>query len=792
MSGRLKVLLPGHKYIGPGNELEGEPIDKDDEIAQVHDNAYHQAKDKYSIVQEDDIAIHSFAKDALETGNVHSALGALGIGAKRVIETAIGVQYPRMPPTPAPTVHPFGISKKGNPLTAPQWQYALNQRTKNLPQDQRYERQLEAHQHLYKALGEHGYLQKFKNIKNVASLATIQKFAGKEPSQDWDVSWGDAGDFDVDLFDPSQVPGRTNQAANNDKSFNVDGVGRALLDRLSQGDAGHSAVMYGAAAPSNLKRPSSPNSSGDDLHTPKKQAVETQIQKEPNLFYSDDESSSEDMIIDSPPASIDENGPTSEPANIPGDASGKVGETDPSQGLPVSAAVPGSPDGQIGAEGMSGAGGGGASPAPLAFFRAKGFKDNGGSYSFHNSFRMRSYGTANFQYQRPQSATVLYSDVTVTSMVDLPVDHVSFYIPYSVFAGVPVGTRIKKVGIKVTPIGNSVSFDTNSSASGSAATQHTLYGMASVGLNKELPTQAFTITRTTGAPMTLQSVSAINNSDTTWATRIWGPQLSSNIQTQSAANNDIIIPHTYLGIVQPSNQLSTGTGSTLRTSHLNTISNQTGYWPLNRHITVFPMAAHIGKPLINFEIDIDPIAIRGRRMYVNGFNDTHRYRQGVLNMTSVGVRTSLVSEGVTKFNTPTAATNFNEASNDEKCYLTGLAQPTILTYNNAKLTMPDNDIHFKGIAGKVMAIPSINFGIEAVQANVPEAVASYINASVDYYVETFMEFEPHLGLGDWNYGDGSISRQVLMNNHMYDTDSGRIALDNVPLVLGEKTYSGVQ
>ena len=40
------------------------------------------------------------------------------------------------------------------------------------------------------------------------------------------------------------------------------------------------------------------------------------------------------------------------------------------------------------------------------------------------------------------------------------------------------------------------------------------------------------------------------------------------------------------------------------------------------------------------------------------------------------------------------------------------------------------------------AIPSIDVGLEAIKSNVPEAaVTDYINASVDFLVETYIEFE---------------------------------------------------
>lgn len=90
-------LLPGHNYIGPGNPVNnGEPIDQDDLIAQVHDIDYSKAKVKSDIRKADRVAINNFLKDVKRTGNVHSALGAAGLSIKYILESLVGVQYPNI------------------------------------------------------------------------------------------------------------------------------------------------------------------------------------------------------------------------------------------------------------------------------------------------------------------------------------------------------------------------------------------------------------------------------------------------------------------------------------------------------------------------------------------------------------------------------------------------------------------------------------------------------------------------------------------------------------------------
>lgn len=96
-SATLQFLLPGHRYIGPGNPVDnGEPVDRDDEIARAHDYAYEHARDSDDIRRADLLAIKDFAVDSVVNTNYHSAIGAVGLGAKYAIESFTGVLYPKM------------------------------------------------------------------------------------------------------------------------------------------------------------------------------------------------------------------------------------------------------------------------------------------------------------------------------------------------------------------------------------------------------------------------------------------------------------------------------------------------------------------------------------------------------------------------------------------------------------------------------------------------------------------------------------------------------------------------
>lgn len=99
----MKFNWPGHNYLGPGNPLNnGKPVDKDDEIAEKHDWAYHNSRTTEDVRAADKTAIKEFTSDFLSTGNYESAIGAAGLGLKFIGESVIGVQYPNLASTSTP------------------------------------------------------------------------------------------------------------------------------------------------------------------------------------------------------------------------------------------------------------------------------------------------------------------------------------------------------------------------------------------------------------------------------------------------------------------------------------------------------------------------------------------------------------------------------------------------------------------------------------------------------------------------------------------------------------------
>lgn len=113
------ATLPDHKFLGPGNDADDEePLDIDDKIAKDHDHDYSKAKTQEDIQIADDIAIDKFVKDFQDTGNIHSAFGAVGLGIKRVKERVTGVKYPANLPSSSGMVK-FPVNS--DPRKQPDW-----------------------------------------------------------------------------------------------------------------------------------------------------------------------------------------------------------------------------------------------------------------------------------------------------------------------------------------------------------------------------------------------------------------------------------------------------------------------------------------------------------------------------------------------------------------------------------------------------------------------------------------------------------------------------------------------
>lgn len=100
MGFRNIFIFPGHKYLGPGNNINaGTPVDMDDFIAQQHDIDYEYATVKEDIYHADEKAIFAFIIDWIKNKNWHSAIGAMVLGLKHFTEViCCKIFYPKLKP----------------------------------------------------------------------------------------------------------------------------------------------------------------------------------------------------------------------------------------------------------------------------------------------------------------------------------------------------------------------------------------------------------------------------------------------------------------------------------------------------------------------------------------------------------------------------------------------------------------------------------------------------------------------------------------------------------------------
>lgn len=387
--------------------------------------------------------------------------------------------------------------------------------------------------------------------------------------------------------------------------------------------------------------------------------------------------------------------------------------------------------------------GGGIADQALQFYRAQGFSQSGNKCQFQNSFRCRSFGNALFLDMA--SPTNSQPQIT-TPMVALPIEHLSFFVPYSTYRWMTnvEGLYVTGIEVKVTPIGQMVSFSTNSPATQSAAPAHTLYGMANIGLNTRVPCEKVTITRNSQSPMELSRADTFNDM-TEWNRRLWGvDNTRERNNVHSAINHEIIIPNTYLRINQFSNEA--GLFPPPVAYGVSFSCGRFGYYPLNRFLTKFPMKPHTGLPVINYKHQIDPpLATTFREILIGNTtnaNDTTPNTQKAMSLpvfrTRAGMgRIQLTASERSQLNTEPIVDRFNYPLNT-------YALNDTTDYNNyLRVTLGSHIIlTINGQQTMTHTIPGVFFGIEAVQSNVPEiGTANYVNASCDWYVETNIKFE---------------------------------------------------
>lgn len=397
-------------------------------------------------------------------------------------------------------------------------------------------------------------------------------------------------------------------------------------------------------------------------------------------------------------------------------------------------------------------GGTGIANAVLQYYTSKGLNADGNKISYQHAFRCRSYGNTLLPQVGATSATAISPSYCVYPYVSLPVEYLWFYIPKGIFDALKILPNCKPIAIecKVTPIGQMVSFSTNTSTTNSGTTSHTLYGLGNVGLNYKLPTDKVTITRNATNPIVVDSASQFSNSST-WIQRLWGTHLDSsqtaptttslNTILQSAQNAEIIIPNTYLRVQFPVRPLYDAT-------QINSdVSTAGSYWSMGRYLTKCPIHPHTGIPICQMQFASDDWPVLAESTAVR------RYLPGSTTAAIPVARRGKRGSQKATSNQTFGAANYQTNQTDSDQTSLALDYHSTSDYELWCLnTQPK--FHYLAQEQRVtgVTVPSVVFGIEAVQANVPEATASdYINASCDWFVETNIVFEYNIG-NEFNHG----------------------------------------
>lgn len=368
----------------------------------------------------------------------------------------------------------------------------------------------------------------------------------------------------------------------------------------------------------------------------------------------------------------------------------------------------------------------------------KGFKMEGNKIYYTHATRQRVWGgqvKINAFENTPNS---LAQNNIIYPYCDQQTQYIWRYIPEGLYTSLLTLPNCKPcfVRMKVIPIGATVSFGTNSATNSSGTTHHILYGMGHTGLNKVLPTKTAFCSIDEAMVVTETTISGTLVQDD-WIKKLWGAPLTSaaigNLQAikdiaASATNHRIINPTTFLKINVPQPKPYISTQTLVDASYSNSFFNIPKHWQM------IQMRNWEGQVLteMSFKHDWPILSINNSAsIYVMGpaAKSIRVARTGTRKRMKIG---------------PNTANDIIFAANQtvEDSNVSLIKPYTTNGYKVSSLNTkpPFNPMCFEKLQVGAM-VPSVHFGVEAVQANVPGESASYIQASADFYVETEIGFE---------------------------------------------------
>lgn len=306
-----------------------------------------------------------------------------------------------------------------------------------------------------------------------------------------------------------------------------------------------------------------------------------------------------------------------------------------------------------------------------------------------------------------------------TSLAMLPVMHVAFYLSPVEWEMLPESSRVLKAGVRVIPLGNTVSFDYGSSLAGSATSEHVVLYARAKGLESKLPVYPFWYAPTTADPMKIESATRVHKysneqENNTWDhvfKKLWGSD--DDEVDEDFSSVDLAVRHfnTYAAYSLP------------------VIAKGIGHWRLDRHVDVFPADALMGSPIIEWEY----VPENGTVKWPDWDKYcTQDYSRVSLNVTGATKRKLFMFTGGEAKNEPykeevTATSNvvYNEMAIENGDWI----------FNDINKTVGDS------VFKKEANLPY--FGILPIQANTGGAdnTSQFVRASTTWQVETSITIE---------------------------------------------------
>nr|QTE04074.1 MAG: VP1 [Phylloscopus schwarzi parvoviridae sp.] len=800
-SEKKDLTLPGHNYIGPGNNLEGHPVVNEvDLIAKNHDYAYSEAKTQEDITRSDIIAVEKFK----ETNTLAGDLGAQILGAKAFTEQAFGNMYGLKPEFDYEKMYEGNIHTQikqikllmeseeqdyidyenmyNSYLREQEEKHLIDKESANTLWDEELQNkaQYDENELVYRCTrtglkcvqmfgkGKKGTTLNKPQWEYAVSQAAHNKFRHllNRPGNSDNREYYNAvqkyiiyrhkelqKEIGKEAYDKEFLPERKYVNLNNLTEKSIGAYSRSeedqklLKDQLDFINNNADEIFAAHEDPDLLEIGSKrPGQSHPDEPASKVLAEDTDSEEEDEIpdsqIPSENIPDSQEMASQEVPA-------------VPMDT--QESGIAATQSAPRAASTIG-----------SGGGSGSTSVATHSIMQNRG----GASPSlFHweNEFILQTWGNATFQNRQP--GTNKNYEMTY-SLAGLPTNMLSFYLPYTAYTEmINQGfgdCKILEVGWKVEPIGPTVAFNTNEQTTSVAAPSHILYGYHSDNINGKFPYDFVTITREQNS-MVLSGV-ARADSAAIWASRLWGYTRDTGgndvtEEVRSAANfGKVYAPH-YLRIHHPPlfELTNTFTGTTVANSTNQVRQNMiVGRYPLSSVIPTYTMKQFETQKSVLIQGSHKPRnPINFSNNQISYMNLIHETAQGFIRaIAPFGVgRQNFDNTSVEQENggVVTAPGHYTQLADALAMYVQGWksifrATQDIPTDDGQRLNQPFREYinsTIEGLyinrgfdsakSGEVITPAQPVFGIHPVNGNTPQQASLPINVSYDYKISTYIK-----------------------------------------------------